>query len=192
VAGATRAALEGYGPEIMRFLHTLHARDDAAAEAFSLFAEGIWRGLPAFAWECSFRTWAYAVARRASLRHRRDEGRRARRHVPLDTTPEVAAVVARVRTETLSFLRTERRTRFAEIRDALPPDDRALLVLRIDRGLAWNDLALAMHEDEETPLTGEALKRAAARLRKRFQVLKEKLVEAGRREGLVGARKREA
>jgi RNA polymerase sigma-70 factor (ECF subfamily) len=188
--GATTAALRGYGPEIVRFLFAIHAREDAAAEVFSLFAEGVWRGLPGFAWECSFRTWAYAVARRSSLRHRRDEGRRARRQTPLDENAEVAALVQRVRTETLSYLRTEQRSRFAELRDALPPDDRALLVLRVDRRLAWNDLALAMREDD-APLSGEALRREAARLRQRFHGIKEKLLSIGRREGLVHARKDE-
>src|SRR5262249_20841075 len=126
--------------------------------------------------------------RRASLRHRRDEGRRAKRQTPLESTM-VAEIEQRVRSETLSFLRTERRSRFAELRDALPPDDQALLVLRVDRKLAWNDLALAMHEDEATPLSGEALKREAARLRKRFQIIKDRLLEMGQREGLVHRRK---
>ena len=98
-----------------------------------------------------------------------------------------------VRTETLAFLRTEKRTRLQALRDSLPEEDRMLLVLRVDRQLAWNDLARVLHEaDEGTPLDDAAIAREAARLRKRFQVLKEKLVEAGRREGLVRARKGEA
>ena len=40
----------------------------------------MWRGLPGFAWQCSFRTWAYAVARRCWLRRRRDAHRWAARH----------------------------------------------------------------------------------------------------------------
>jgi RNA polymerase sigma-70 factor, ECF subfamily len=188
-AGATTAALEGYGPEIVRFLHAIHSREEAAADVFSMFAEGVWRGLPSFNWECSFRTWAYAVARRSSLHYRRDEGRRARKQAPLEELSAVSAVVMRVRTATLSYLRTERRSRFAELRDALPPDDRALLILRVDRELSWNDLARAMHEDEAAPLSGESLKRESARLRKRFQIIKEKLLEIGRREGLVGTDK---
>jgi RNA polymerase sigma-70 factor (ECF subfamily) len=153
-----------------------------------MFAEGVWRGLPGFGWECSFRTWAYAIARRSSLHYRRDEGRRERKQSPLEELSEVSAIAMRVRTETLSYLRTERRSRLAELRDALPPDDRALLILRVDRDLAWSDLARAMHEDE-TPLSGESLKRESARLRKRFQTIKEKLLEIGRREGLVGTDK---
>jgi RNA polymerase sigma-70 factor (ECF subfamily) len=185
LAGATTVALRGYGPSILRLLVALHGSEAAASDVFSLFTEGVWRGIGAFDWGCSFRTWAFAVARRASLRYRRDEGRRAKRQVPLGDGSALSAIEEQIRTETLSFLKTERRNRFAEIRDALPPDDRALLILRVDQGLAWNDLARAMHDDE-AELAGEALKREAARLRKRFQVLKEKLLEIGRSEGLVG------
>jgi RNA polymerase sigma-70 factor (ECF subfamily) len=188
VSGATTAAIAGYGAEVMRFLFAIHAREEAASDVFSLFAEGVWRGLPGFAWECSFRTWAYAVARRSSLRYRRDAARRARKHVPFEESSEMAAVEQRVRTATLSYLKTERRNRFAELRDALPPDDRTLLVLRVDRGLAWNDLARAMR-DEDGPIPPEELAREAAKLRKRFQAIKDRLVAVGRREGLVRARK---
>jgi RNA polymerase sigma-70 factor (ECF subfamily) len=190
-SGAATAAIAGYGPEVMRFLHAIHAREEAASDVFSLFAEGVWRGLPGFAWECSFRTWAYAVARRSSLRYRRDAARRARKHVPFEESSELAAVEQRVRTATLSFLKTERRNRFAELREALPPDDRALLVLRVERRLAWNDLARAMR-DEDDPIRPEDLVREAAKLRKRFQAIKDRLVAIGRREGLVRARKGDA
>jgi RNA polymerase sigma-70 factor, ECF subfamily len=185
-AGATTAALEGYGPEIMRFLHAILAREEAAADVFSMFAESVWRGLPGFKWECSFRTWAYAIARNASLHYRRNERRHERKQAPLEELSAISAVAMQVRTATLSYLRTERKSRLAELRDALPPDDRALLILRVDRELAWNDLARVMHEDEAAPLSGERLKRESARLRKRFQSIKEKLLEIGRREGLVG------
>src|SRR5262249_58126619 len=113
-------------------------------------------------------------------------GRRGRRQVPIEALSALSAIEADVRTRTLSFLRTEVKSRFAELRDGLPPDDRALLILRVDRKLAWNDLARAMHDDEAAPLEGDKLKRAAARLRKRFQSIKERLVEIGRSEGVIG------
>jgi RNA polymerase sigma-70 factor (ECF subfamily) len=183
--GAVTIAVRGYGSEILRFLVVLHRDDSEASEVFSLFLEGLWRGLAGFAWECSFRTWAYAVARRASLRYRRDEGRRAAKVAPLPEGSALSAIAQEVRSRTLSFLATERRNRLVELRDALPPEDRALLVLRVDRRLAWNDLARALHDDETTPLSAEDLKREAARLRKRFQLVKERLLEHGRREGLI-------
>lgn len=185
LAGAAEAAMRGYGREVYEFLAALHRRDDDAAEVFSLFAEGVWRGLPGFAWQCSFRTWAYAVARKASLRYRRDARRRAARQAPLPEGSGLAGIVDEVRSATQSYLRTDRRSRFAELRATLPSEDQALLMLRVDRQLGWADLAQVLHEDDAAPLEGEALKREAARLRKRFQLVKEKLYELGRREGLV-------
>jgi RNA polymerase sigma-70 factor (ECF subfamily) len=58
-------------------------------------------------------------------------------------------------------------------------------VLRLDRGLEWKELARVML-GAEAGLDEEVLRREAQRLRKRYQLLKEKLVEAGRRHGLVG------
>ncbi len=184
-AGATEAAMRGYGREIYELLAALHRHDDDASEVFSLFAEGLWRSLPGFAWQSSFRTWAYAVAHRTSLRFRRDARRRAARQAPLPDPSRMEAVVAEVRSATLSYLRTERRSRFAALRATLPPEDQALLMLRVDRQLPWADLARVLHEDDATPLEGKALEREAARLRKRFQLVKEKLYELGRREGLI-------
>ena len=185
VTAATTFALQSYGPEIFRFLVALHRDEAAASDVFSAFAEGVWRGIAAFDWACTFRTWAFGVARKASLRYRRDQGRRAAREIPLEHLPAISAIEEQVRTQTLSFLRSERRNRFAEIRDSLAPDDRALLMLRLDQKLAWIDCARAMSDGDE-PLGDEALKREAARLRKRYQILKDKLVELGRSEGLLG------
>src|SRR6202020_2028555 len=103
----------------------------------------------------------------------------------------VSRLAAEVRTATLPFLRTEQRDAFTRIREPLPPEDQMLLVLRIDRDLPWIALARIVHADantEESPPADhgeETLKRETARLRKRFQLLKEKLVEIGRREGLI-------
>lgn len=183
--GAADVAMRGYGREVFEFLAALHRDDEDAREAFSLFAEGLWRGLPGFAWHCSFRTWAYAVARKASLRLRRDARRRNRRLAELPEGSHLSAIAEEVRSATKSYLKTERRNRFAALRASLPAEDQALLMLRVDRQLPWTDLAQVLHEDDAEPLAGEALKRESARLRKRFQLVKEKLYEMGRAEGLI-------
>lgn len=187
--GATTAALRGYGHDIVELLVALHRDETAASEVFSLFAEGVWRSLPRFAWESTLRTWLYAVARRSSLRHRRDGRRRAARERPLPEGSSASILAAQLATRTGSLLRTEKRSRIAALRDALPPEDQLLLVLRVDRDLAWNDLARIMSEDEGA-LDDEALKREAARLRKRFQLVKERLHELAAREGIVERRQR--
>ena len=183
-SGAATVALRGYRAEIFGFLLAFHRDQEDALEVFSLFGERLWLDLPSFKQECSFRTWAYILARHASLNYRRDTRRRAKRQPALPEGSELSGLVAVVRSETASFLRTERRTRFTALRESLPAEDQALLVLRVDRKLSWNDLARVLHEGagglDEAEITREA-----ARLRKRFQLLKARLRELGRRAGVV-------
>jgi RNA polymerase sigma-70 factor, ECF subfamily len=185
IDGAATCAIRGYGREIFSFLMALHRDEEDASEVFSMFTEGLWRALPGFAWQSSLRTWAYEVARRSSLRHRRDARRRAAKIALYPDGSALSQISERVRTETLAFLRTEPRNRISELRESLPEEDRALLLLRVDRKLAWNDLAVVMHEGENEPLEGDALKKEAARLRKRFQLIKDKLEDLARKEGLL-------
>ena len=176
---ATTATLRAYGHEVLRFLCALNKSEADASDVFSVFAEDLWRSLAGFAWECSLRTWAYTLARRASFRTMRAKRRRATNGSP----SAISNLVQKVRTETLTYLRTETKTRIRALRDALPEEDRALLMLRVDRGLAWDELARVLSEgDADTD--DVALKREAARLRKRFQLLKEKLKTLAKRDGL--------
>jgi RNA polymerase sigma-70 factor (ECF subfamily) len=182
---AATLALRGYGPEVFGFLVAVHRSETEASDVFSELAEALWRGLPTFAWESSLRTWTYAIARNVARTRRRDAARRERR-APRTGDSALEGVAHAVRTETLAFLRTEKRTRLQALRDSLPEEDRMLLVLRVDRQLAWNDLARVLHEaDEGTPLDDAAIAREAARLRKRFQLVKDKLRELAKKEGLI-------
>ena len=185
ISGATSVALRAYGPEIFEFVAALHRNETDASDVFSMFTEKLWRNLKSFRWDSSFRTWAYAVARNASLDHRRAQKRRAARIVPLPDASMISAIEAEVRTATRSYLRTEQRDRFAELRARLSADEQELLMLRVDRQLAWEDLAVVLQGEEAPPLDAAEKKRAAARLRKRFQHVKDKLYEMGRREGLI-------
>ena len=177
-AAAATAALRGYGPELYSFLAAIHHGD--ADDVFSEVSARLWRGLPKFGWQSSLRTWAYVIARNTSLTARS----RGKREVALDDS-EAAKIAVEVRTATKSYLRTEAKTKFAAIRAQLPVEDQELLILRVDRGLEWKELAQTLADRE---LDDAALKREAARLRKRFSVLKETLLEAGRAAGLVGSR----
>ena len=179
---AVTRALKAYGPELFGFLVVALRDETIAADTFAELAEALWKGLPKFAWECSFRTWAYAVARNIVRTHRRDAARRERRGVRASDSA-LDDVVQCVRTETLAFLQTEKRTRLQLLRDSLPEEDRMLLVLRVDRKLAWADLVRVMAEN--LPPEQAALAREAARLRKRFQLVKERLRDLARKEGLI-------
>jgi RNA polymerase sigma-70 factor (ECF subfamily) len=174
--GAATLAIEEYGPEVLGFLVVLVRDEDDAREAFSQACEDLWVGLPRFEGRSSMRTWIYTLARHAASRLRRAAHRRPGRHVALS---EVSEVVERVRTATAPHARTAAREGLAQIRDALEPDDRSLLVLRVDRQMGWTDIAAIMVEDDDD------LARTAARLRKRFQILKEELRARARAAGLV-------
>jgi RNA polymerase sigma-70 factor (ECF subfamily) len=182
MAAATRAAIERLGPEILRYLAGMLADLDVADDAFSLFCERVWSSLPRFEWRCSLRTWAYLLARRACVDVVRAEGRRHRRHAPLSDS-QLDAVAEQVRTTTHPLLKTEGRNALARLRDELPPEDKTLLVLRADRGLAWEDIA-RVFLDKEAP-TDEELGRESARLRKRYQLVKARLREKARAAGLL-------
>lgn len=182
-AGAAAMTVQGYGPEIFGFLVATHRSEQDAGDVFSDFALALLKGLPSFDWRCSLRTWAYTIARNASHRFRRDAGRRDRRQ-PRARTSALDAVAAQVRSQTASFLRTEKRTKLEELRQSLPAEDQEILILRFDRGLSWNDVALAMHDSNE-PLADADLGREARRLRKRCQLIREKLFVMARSAGIV-------
>jgi RNA polymerase sigma-70 factor (ECF subfamily) len=184
--GAATDALKAYGPEIFGFLVALHRDEGDASDVFSTFSESLWRGLPKFGWQCTLRAWAYTIARNASHRFRRDARRHVHGRVGIDDAPSaVEGLVHKVRTETLEYLKTEQKDRFAALRESLPKDDQTLLILRVDRKLAWEELARVTLSEEEGEPTEDALKKESARLRKRFQLVKEKLLEMGERAGLI-------
>jgi RNA polymerase sigma-70 factor (ECF subfamily) len=179
---ALETTLRCYGPEIYGFLVGLHRDETVAADVFSRFSEYLWRGLPDFDWGCTLRTWAYVLARNASHRHR-SRDKHAGREVALDSHSPALGVEAALRTATDAWRRTDTKQRFAELRASLSPEDQELLVLRIDRGLEWNDVARVILGDEHA--CDDELKRKAALLRKRFQLLREELHDLARRAGLV-------
>lgn len=170
--GATSIALRAFGPEVLGLLVALHRDYDAACDAFSVFAERLWLSFRRFEGRSSVRTWSYAIARNASVDARRRELRQGRRTKPLSEAPEIERLAAAVRTETLTILRTETKSRLAELRATLPEDDQLLLVLRVDRKLSWEELALVFRGEGSS---AEERKRESARLRKRFQLVKERL-----------------
>lgn len=182
-ARAAEAAIRGYGPEIFGVLVSSHRDEQAAEEVFAQWSERLWRGLAAFTWSCSLRTWAYTLARNASISFHRNARFRDHLHPPLPESEAVSRIALQVRTETRPYLRTEAKSKLAELRDSLPEEDRTLLVLRIDKQLEWKELARVML-GEEAEASDAELTKESQRLRKRFQLLKDRLVDQGRREGL--------
>jgi RNA polymerase sigma-70 factor, ECF subfamily len=173
-------AIESYGPEVLSFLEMMLREHADAADAFSQACEDLWKGLPRFEGRASMKTWFYTLARHAASRLRRSSprGRAA-------ALSEITDVADRVRSRTQPHLRTEIKHRFAEIRATLDDVDRMLLVLRVDRSMSWNDVARVMADEGEED-TDDNLGRVAARLRKRFQSVKETIREKAIATGLLG------
>jgi RNA polymerase sigma-70 factor (ECF subfamily) len=171
---AATLAIRTLGPEILGYLTALLHDPGDASEVFSQFAEDLWRGLDAFRGEASLRTWAYRLARHAALRHRRDPYRR--RGERFGTT-RASALAGSIVASTAVRLE-QRAQQLARLRGRLEEDEQTLLILRVDRGLSWGEVAEVLAGDD-----GKRPEEAA--LRKRFERLKEKLARAAREEGLL-------
>jgi RNA polymerase sigma-70 factor, ECF subfamily len=178
---AATLAIRTFGPEVLGFLRGVLVSEADADEVFAATSERLWRSLATFKWRCSLRTWAYVIARNEVVRFLR--GAR-RRNAGRATPSEIEGVVAAVRTETRSALRSEKRNKLMALRDELPADDRTLLILRIDRELPWEEIALTFLTDAEN-WSAEQIKRESARLRKRFQLVRSRLADRAREEGLL-------
>lgn len=180
---AATLALERYGQEILSFLAVKLRSGSDAHEAFSIFAEDFWVGLPRFAWRSSLRTWAYMVARNAATRYASAPDRRPARNLTLSAPGRVSHMIEQARSATQLHQQTAVKDRMRALRERLDPEDQVLLVLRVDRGMAFRDLAIALTGDAE--LDDAALDREASRLRKSFERVKSQLKQMARSEGLL-------
>jgi len=174
-------AVTSYGPGILGFLVSLAREHADAGDAFAQACEDMWRGLPRFRGETSVKIWFYKLARHALFRLRRspEVGRRA-------ALSAISECAARVRSQTDPYLRSDVKTGVAAIRAELAEEDRVLLTLRIDRQMSWNQVAQILSDDAD-PGEEQELVRVAARLRQRFQTLKNVIRERAREMGIVDA-----
>jgi RNA polymerase sigma-70 factor (ECF subfamily) len=176
-AGDRRAAatdaIRALGPSILRYLRTV-LRDEAdAADAFSQFAENLWKGLPTFRGGSALRTWAFRIAWNAALNLRDEAWRRKGRRL---ATGEASALAEDIRTRTA--VRVERqRDALRKLREALTPEEQSLLTLRIDLELSWAEIAEVLAADG-SPTSADTVS-------KRFERLKDRLARMAREQGLL-------
>ncbi len=161
--GAATEVIRGYGPRALGYLHRLLGNDADAADAFSMFAEQVWRGMPNFEGRSSVKTWAFKAAWSAAMKVRDDAWRRLREGLPSSAASHLAD---EVRTNTA--LRFEALRRELEIlRAELTPEDQTLLALRLDQELTWEEVA------EGLSIEGREID--SATLRKRYERIKARL-----------------
>jgi RNA polymerase sigma-70 factor (ECF subfamily) len=178
---AAELALEAYGGELLGFLVARLRNPSDAQEVFSMFTEDLWTGLPGFGWRCSVRTWFYVLARSATARYLLGPQARGRRH---ESASQLDVLVERVRSATDVYQQTAVKDRFRLLREQLDDEDQTLLILRVDRNMAWRDLAIALSGNAD--LDSEAIERETVRLRKAFERVKKQLRQMATREGLLG------
>lgn len=170
---ATNAALKGFGPSVVKFLYgALGPRGTEAEDAFQEWREACWKALPRFRGESSFRTYSFTIAcnvLRAALRRRKRDGGA----VPL-TTSECSKVAQEVLSDTLQAMPPALSARAAALREKLTEDECILLLLRVDLDFSWTEVVTMMSEE---PVEAPDREREAARLRKVFERLVDKVGE---------------
>lgn len=169
IRGVAADALKAYGPEVHGWLCAVLRDRDAADEVYGMLALDVVKDLPSFQWLCSLRGWIYTLGRHRMLAWRRASENRPGRVVTLD---ERHPDDGRARTDTAPWKKTSVKERMRALREQLDPEDQTLLILRVDRDLAWRDVAHVMNEREAT-------------LRKRFERTKARLRELARASGLI-------
>jgi RNA polymerase sigma-70 factor, ECF subfamily len=161
--GAATEVIRGYGPRALGYLHRLLGNDADAADAFSMFAEQVWRGMPNFEGRSSVKTWAFKAAWSAAMKVRDDAWRRLREQLPSSAASHLAD---EVRTNTA--LRFESlRQELEVLRAELTAEDQTLLALRLDQELTWEEVA------EVLSIEGRLVDPAT--LRKRYERIKGRL-----------------
>ena len=169
---ALKGALGAYGPGVLGYLESVLADPDDARDVFQTFAEDLWEWLPSYRGG-SLRAAAYRIARHAAARFRREAWRRRRERMRTTMASRIAASVVSPE----SRLATKPKDRLELLRAALDPDERTLLILRLDRELSWNEVAEVLSEEGDTV--------DSATVRKRFERVKEKLAKLAKAQGLI-------
>ena len=167
---AATTAIQQLGPGVFGYLRAVLRDEDLAADVFAEVCAVVWTDLARFDGP-SVRAWMLVIARHRVLRTGRAAAR-ARKHSPLSRSPELVALADQARTSTAAWRRTDNKDAIARLRDALEPDDQTLLVLRLDRGMSWREVAHVMELGE-------------AAVRKRFERLVTKLREQARAAKLI-------
>jgi len=177
--------LEAHGAEVLAYVRGV-SQAKLADDIYGQVVLDLWQGIRTFQWRCSVRTYLFALARHAVSRMHLIEGRAARRERAYAESTWLWELVSQLRTPTPPYLRSEVKLRVRELRTRLSAEEQTLLVLRVDRGMSFKDLAVVM-EPLDRDMSGAEVRRVAARLRKRFQTVKEKLRRMMLEEGLLPA-----
>jgi RNA polymerase sigma-70 factor (ECF subfamily) len=165
LSAAATEAIRSLGPSVLRYLRSLLRDEEDAADAFSQFAENLWKGLASFRGQSSLRTWAFRIAWNSALNLRNEAWKRKGRRF---ATGEASALAEEIRTKTAVRV-ARQEEKLEKLRAVLSVDDQSLLALRLDQGFSWEEIAQILSA------SGKPVQAAA--LMKRFERLKARLAE---------------
>jgi RNA polymerase sigma-70 factor (ECF subfamily) len=135
------------------------------------------------------RAWVYTLARNTANSYCEETSRERRRHVPLSDAGPLSAIAERIRTETLTEAKSEAKAIADRLRRELSVEDQTVLLLRVDRKLSWRDIAYITLEDAEHA-DAAVLNKEVLRVRKRYQLAKERLRRMAIEQGYTRRRNR--
>jgi len=164
---AAAAVVAGCGPAVRGYLGASFEDPDEVDDCHSEWSENVLRGIPGFRGDASVRTWALRLACNVAISRRRKAGRRHERRL---RTEEASVLAGEQGTRT--FARHElRRQRLLEARRGLSPQEQALLFLRVDQSLSWEEVAEILSEIEGKPIDPATAARRYGRLKERLRKL---------------------
>lgn len=168
-ATASATAVAFFGPDIYGFVTAALAGVRGVLDVYASFVAELPRALREFGWRCELRVFLYHLARVALRRHREGEIGEAgpRATPPAPGQPPPTAGLLRI-----PPYRRTRRLAVATLRSAIAPDDREVLVLRVDRRLRWHELAVTSLGERASEPT---LRAEARRLRERFHAIRRQM-----------------
>jgi RNA polymerase sigma-70 factor (ECF subfamily) len=169
---ALERVLRAHGPGVLGYLENVLGDPDDARDVLQKVAEDLWEWLPSYRGG-SLRAACYRIARHGAARFRREAWRRRRERMRTTMASRIAASVMSPE----SRFAMKPKDRLERLRAALDPDERTLLILRLDRELSWSEVAEVLSEE------GDPVDSAA--VRKRFERVKEKLAKLAKAQGLI-------
>jgi len=143
---ALAALYARYAPMILRFLRNLLGDPATAADATQETFSRAFRRLDSLRDEERMLPWLFGIARKVSLEHRRAQRTRRRVFSDEGEDDDATACDARVdaRTPEAELLGREAARVLSAALGRLSDDRRAMLLLRLDHGLAYEDIAQLM------------------------------------------------
>jgi len=173
-------ALERYGQQLAGLQLKMLRHDAIAAEdAWSIFLEQAWRGLPGFAWRAQLRTWLFLLARNAVSRLHR--GAHHKQHFT-SLTPALAQAAQRTFTTAIGY--DTAADHFMDYFDRLDLEDQWICALRIGCRLSWRDVANIVNDWGDATIDSDVERKECARIRNRFNRMQQRMRAWAQDEGL--------